>query len=488
MNKQYSWKRTEDMEIDLADLLLRLCRKWKQAAACALVCGVILGGYGWMTGRENPDAAESDAIQEAELTQEEEQSVMAAVQLWNEISSLQTYMDNSVLMQIDPYHKHKSVMLCCIDNADRRELPRITESYLNYIVNGAAAEELKKSGSSEWKRDKSYLAELMSAYQKTYSSPYQITVEDAADSSMLSESLFYIEIVGRDSDAAKQMALDMQTVLKKYSKEVKEAAGSHKLTFVSSVESVTADSGLQTQQHDKKAVLASNRTNLKAMTDVFSRQQMELYTAASGQKEEDILEDDVNTEKSGSGVKYMFMGLLAGIFVYGAVFSCRYLFDDTVKSIEEMKSLYTFPFYGGILLKGRNRKSAGALSGAEKNACECGKAQVIHRIRLLCNQSGMSKLYAASDFMFEAQEKSCLESMAEQLKRWGICLVAAENICADPAAWEDLADTGSVLMICRMGTTTHKMIDDTMSFYLDNGIAVIGAAAFLRDEQVLWTL
>ena len=29
MEEKYSWKRTEEIEIDLADLLKRLCGKWK---------------------------------------------------------------------------------------------------------------------------------------------------------------------------------------------------------------------------------------------------------------------------------------------------------------------------------------------------------------------------------------------------------------------------------------------------------------------------
>lgn len=50
MNEKYSWKRTEDIELDLTDFLSGLFRRWKQFAAFALIFSLLLGGYGWMKG------------------------------------------------------------------------------------------------------------------------------------------------------------------------------------------------------------------------------------------------------------------------------------------------------------------------------------------------------------------------------------------------------------------------------------------------------
>ena len=46
MESQYSWKRTEDTEIDLTDLLYRLCVQWKRIAVCALAFALVFGGAG----------------------------------------------------------------------------------------------------------------------------------------------------------------------------------------------------------------------------------------------------------------------------------------------------------------------------------------------------------------------------------------------------------------------------------------------------------
>lgn len=521
MEKHDSWKRTEDIEIDLADLFCRLCGQWKRLAVCALASAVLLGGYGWMkagnrqtavlgteentaagdTGQEIPGGTDVDLLQEGKKTGEgvlseaEEQAVADAIRLEGEIMALETYLDHSVLMQLDPYHKAKYIMLYCIEHAERQELPKITESYLNFVQNGGAADALIKFGSS-WKMDKSCLAELIAAYQKIYSFPDQVVAASLQDAgSRITESLFYVEITGRNTREAEKMALDLREILEEYSGKVKETVGNHRLELLNSLESVTADSVLQSQQHDKKALLSSNKTSLKAMTDAFSGEQLAAYEAASqkgGQEEtEETVSDESYDTVSGqavvsavnlkSTVKYTFLGFVGGVLAYCCVFSCWYVFRDTVKSMEEMKRRYTFPVYGAVLLQDAERKSGRTVARMHQDAYGCTKAQMQNRIRLSCQKQGTEKFCAASDFPLSVPEREFLENMAGQFKDWGISMTVAENISSDTAAWDSLTETGNVLMVCRIGTTTRRMIDDAMNFYLENGIAVAGAAVFLQN-------
>ena len=483
MEEKYSWKRTDEIEIDLADLLKRLCGQWKQIAACAAVFAVILGGYGILKDKNSMEMNEQEtaALAQAEgieLTEAEEQAVADAVLLEKEIRGLETYLEHSVLMNLDPYHKKKAVMVYCISHVKRQEVAAVTESYMNFILNGGAADALKKSGS--WKKDKSYLAELLSAYTKTYSYPYQA----AADSDLMLESVFYIEITGTDDAFLTEITAALQDVLDGYSKKAVKKAGSHRLTLISSTQSTLADSGLQSQQHEKKAQLSSNRANLRAMTDAFHVEQLAVYRKAAGL--ENVQEEESGEAGSGSGtgrgIRYLIAGLAGGIFLYCGIYACWYLFSDTLKSMEDMRRRYIFPVYGGILPQSSERKKTGFLSRAGHEDCERGINRVLNRIRIACRKRGINKLYAVSDFAFSPQEKECLESMAGQLVKWGIEMKVSENALADTEVWDDLSEAGNLLMICRIGTTTYRIIDDAMGFYLENGIAVTGAAVFLRNK------
>lgn len=478
MGGQDSWKRTEEIEIDLRDFLQRFCRQWKWGFAFAIICAALLSGYQWINNGNVLNENESAPGIETELTEEEEQGVAAAVQMESEIEELETYLEQSVLMKINPYHKARYIMLYSIEYAKRQELQKITESYLNFLGNGGAADALRKSDGGEWKMDKSYLAELISAYQRTYSPPYQAAAEEADE---LTEMVFYVEITGNDAESAKKMAQDVQNILEAYAADVKAAAGSHRLVLVSSAESVTADSGLQAQQREKRSLLTSSRTNLKAVTDAFSKGQMAAYQDAAGVEAEEENGDLDNASNSVFNIKYIILGCVAGIFIYGGIFLCWYFFFDTVKSETELKRMYKFPIYGSIFIEGKRKKRFRFLPHIGSSS-ENGQEQILSRIRLACKKKEIFRICAASDGPLSVEEKECLERMAEKLKGWGIDMTVAENTGSDAAVWDVLADTGSVLLVCRIGMTTHQMIDDAMSFYLENGITAAGAVVFSENE------
>ncbi len=480
MDEQYSWKRTEEIEIDMADLLQRIFRQWKRIAVCALASALILGGSEWLK-----NLAEQD-----ELTEEEEQEAASAVLLENEIRELEEYLNESVLMHLDPYHKNKAVMLYSIDHAKRQELAAITESYLNFVSNGGAADVLRESGGI-WKTDKNYLAELICAYQKLYSSPYQVAVDGLDDSSMFSESLFYVEVTGRSAKEAEEMALDLQDVLEEYSAKAEEAAGSHRLVLVSSERSVTADSSLQTQQREKRALLSSDKANLKTMTNAFSEKQRKVYQEAVREKDtadqdeawKDSADDSASDETFRSVIEYVFLGLMGGMGVYCCAFACWYVFCDKIKNTEEMRRIYKFPVYGAIPLQsgaGKNDRTVPHIAGPD--AYGYTEAQVLNRIRLMCKKHGMTKLCAAADFPLSVQEKECLESISRQLKAWKIDMKVTESAGSNTEVWDVLSETGNVMLVCRIGTTTHRMIDDAMRFYLENGMTAACAVVFSQNR------
>lgn len=478
MEEKYSWKRTDEIEIDLADLLKRLCGQWKQIAACAIAAAVILGSYGWLKGRSVADAGVPDAAaEEILLTEAQEQAVADAVQLNKEIQGLETYLENSVLMQIDPYQKARHILFYRISQAERTELPVIAESYLNFILNGSAAQWLGIHTDS-WKMDKNYAAELIAAYQKSYSFPYQIIKDNSSGDSKVPDAVFYVEVTGRSAREAETMAFDMQEALKEYSAAAKKHAGRHNLVLISDAGTITWDSSLQTLQHDKKALLSANRTNLKAMTDAFNEGQSAAYQIAAGEESTGAQEaeqtgtadETVSGTDYGISMKNILLGFFCGSFLYCSIFSCWYLFRDTVKSVEEMKRLYTFPVFGEILLYQESGKESGEFR------------QVINRIRILCQKRGISKLYATSDAAFSQQEKEWMACIRQQLGEWGIHLDICEHAFWDSSLWDEMLRTGTVLIMCRTGNTTHKMIDDMMQFCLENGIVPAGAAAFSKER------
>lgn len=468
MNQNSSWKKTEEVEINLLDLLQKLCMQWKPILACAVVFACLLGGYKYVKDRGAAKTADnSELVKDIVLTDAEQRNVNTAIKLSEEIDEIEEYLRDSVLMNLDPYHKNRVVLLYSIDDATKKTKQKIVESYLNFLGSGRMLDAIIESDSKKWNMDKSYLAELFSAYQRSDNS-YQIIMNDTS-----AETLIYIETTGKDAEMAKDLASAVQTALKEYHSVVKESAGEHVMTLLSNEESVRTDNDIIGRKHDRNTVLASNLTTLKNLTDTFSEEQKAVYENAikkEGKEPEKVV-------SAGISKKYILLGFIGGIFVYCCLYACWYLLRDTIKSMAELKDHYNFPFYGGIVLKKGIKGNGQDLSGSQKDAFEREKAQMMNRVRLACQKQGASMICLATDFSLNEQEKVCLDSVSKQLKEWGINTVLGENISGNISVWDKLTEAGIVLMVYKIGTTTHQMIDEEMSFYLENDIAVIGAVA-----------
>ncbi len=458
MDKDFSWKKTQEVEIDLTDWIKSLLLHWKGMVICALAAAVLLGGYSYIKSKSIKEAAGRESAEEIELKEEEQQSVAEAVQLAKEIADLENYMEQSVLMQIDPYQKNRIVLLYSIGQTSKQELQKISESYLSFLSYGGAVGAVAQAD-SEWDGiGDSYLAELVSAWQRA-DSTYRIISENDVGS-IPAETLLYVEVTGVDAKMAEKLAADIQKALKDYEDEVQKVCGSHKLSLLKGEKSVVFDSSLLAQQREKKESLKSSRGNLKSMTEVFSHKQKAVYQEETGL---DFNEggQGTNAERAGVSFRYILLGVFAGVFGYCGLFACRYLMHDAIRSEKEFKAHYTIPFYGCIPV-GKRQKEAERIWG---------------RIRFMCRQQKVAKFCLAADSALSVQEKECMEQMKGKFEKWGIQPDVVEDLEGNISAWDQLADTGAVLLLCRLGHTSYATVDEQMGFYLENGIRVLGTVA-----------
>ncbi len=476
-----SWKKTEVTETDLMDLMRSFLRQWKRMFACALVFMLLFGGYGLFRNRSSghTDARQnlSDSMDGSDVTEDpialtkaQQQKIVVAAALAKETADLEEYLENSILMQIDAYHKPCVTLLYSIEDTEKYAQKKILESYVNFLANGGAVKELKKETYGSWKMKESYLAEML-AVRREADDPDKVILEDTANG--MSPELLYVELTGLDMEMAERLASDLQEVLRAYGQTAERITGKHALVLLNEAKGIKYDSRLQLKQHDNQAVLRTNIGNLKTLTDDFDEQQKAAYEKAAGISGESGEEPEVQKPENalkmtGSIAKYFLAGFACGLFLYGCMFAFRYLLLDTVKSVAELKERYRFPVYGSIILK--------------KGTVDDGsRAQILNRIRLACKKQKVSRLCMAAGISCSGWERECLDGLIRQLDDWGIHTVLAENIRGNVPVWDTVTDVGMVLMVYRIGRTTHRMIDEEMEFYLENEVTVLGAMA-LEDQ------
>ncbi len=473
MNGKDSWKKTEEVQVDLSDLLRSFAVRWKQAAACTLVCAALFGGYGWI--RQKNAVQQPVSIKDTKMTTEETKTVEDTVQLAEETEELEDYMQHSILMKVNPYRRNRTTMLFSIDGATNRTLPAIVESYLAFLTSKGITDALQREDVKTWKMDNRYVAELIAAWQKSDSTfPYQVLMEDDA-SAAPEQTLFYVETTGTDAKMAAKLAKDIQSSLEGYSSVVKKACGEHKLSLVSSQDSVKIDSGLLAQRDEKKQQLKAKQDSLKAASDALSTEQKAVFNNEFDREETEETEERVSLGNR-IPMKYIAFGIAGGIGIYGAWFALSYLLRDTVKSAAQLQAQYRFPLYGSISATAKKGGRQGGQSRYEQE-----KEILLNRIRLSCRKQGIHRLCLAADFEPDDQEQACLQELCGQLEQWGISAAAAWKIGKNAAQWDALSEVGNVLLVCKRGVTTHREIDEQMEFYQENGIRVTGAALFHTD-------
>ncbi len=466
MDRTDNYRKTGELEIDLAGLLTSFFLKWKQIAVCALAGMILLGSFGYLKNR-NADMPEETVTEEAELTEEESWNVAEAVQLKKENDAIEEYVENSVLMQTDAYHRESVLLQYCIQEADIHTLPKAVESYTAFLLYGQAAEAVQKSNEPFRKTQAVYLAELITAWQAA-DRQNEIITDSLQD--WKTEKILYVEVSGKDKEMTQQLADAVQKEMEKYASFVKKNCGSHELILLNEINRTRADNTLLAQQREKRSLLKVGRDNLKAMTDAMSEMQKIAYAKDCGIETEEKAEMIAGSDTS-SVLKYIVLGLCSGIFAYGCIFVCLYLMRNTVRSESEFQSYYNVPLYGSVSA----RKTAGK-TGQDKagNRLE----QTLGRIRLACKKQGIEKLCLAAEFSAGTKEQAVLEHILQQFQDWGIHAVIGKEPDSDISQWNMLEEAGTVLLVCSIGETTYPMVNHAMEFYCENDIDVMGAVLF----------
>lgn len=509
MNNDHSWYRTQEVEIDLLDLLRRLRIQWRKILICGLVAAVFAGGCSFLYSRNRlpetaaplmqEDAAQTEtAAVKVPLTKEEQkQGVEQAKQLQAEIDGLEGYLEDSILMQVDPFHKESRNLLFAIEGTQNWKAQKIAESYLNFLAYGAAGAVKKADHSMEY-IDNSYLSELITAIQKTNS-----TYNAENSGQTLSGILLQVGVTGQDAKMAERLASDIQNVLQDHHIEVKNTCGSHTLTLLDDTAGERVDYTLLTQQREKRALLTTVRTSLKTLVDGFDEEQKALYKIRSDEKDEEEQQPEMEeqgqelsagqrkTEEQGQelsagqaetdiqqgsiSIIAILFGFLGGMLIYCAGYACWYMLRDTIRSEGEFKDHYTIPFYGSIPVYKENTIT----SSAQKKKYQQRQTQLLSRIRLSCRKEGISRICLAVDALSETERQDALDTISLQLQELGIDAKLAENISGNPELWNSdlLVQAEAVILVCGLGSTTYRSVDDTMEFCVENGIAVLGAAA-----------
>lgn len=370
MNENMYNNYEDDMEIDLVDLLFYLLKKWRSLIVAVMI-GAILGA-GLYVVKNHQQQAEQ-AAQEAELLKNDEDEAfdekdyniskdikvnMDIAYQYRQLYNKQLeYNQKSIIMQLDPNEVYAGVLEYYISAENNTEL--ISELYQSILNDDDVLEELKDA--SGLKCETPYIKELISS-EDGKDKDVAINVNSNGEN-VEKHSFVTYRVVSTDQKSCEKMLQVLRERVEALRAEYEETYGAYGVSEVSSAISQVTDTTYLNAQRENVDRLSNYFTTMKNAESAFSDDEKTYYTNKYLAKE--YMNSD-NTEEAKavlleeaepvSKVKWLTIGVILLVMIWGCYYVVRYLLDSRVKTVSELQNTYHLPIIGTVQTGTSNSK------------------------------------------------------------------------------------------------------------------------------------
>ena len=360
----------DDMEIDLVDLLFYLLKKWRSLIV-AIVIGAILGA-GLYVVKNHQQQAEQ-AAQEAELLKNDEDETfdekdyniskdtkvnMDIAYQYRQLYNKQLeYNQKSIIMQLDPNAVYAGVLEYHISAENNTGL--IGELYQNILNEDDVLEELKDA--SGFKCETPYIKEVVSSWTSDDNAAF-INVNSHVEN-VEKHSFVTYRVVSTNQKSCEKMLQVLRERVEALQTENEEIYGAYGASEVSSAISQVTDTTYLNAQRDNVDRLSNYFSTMKNAESNFSDDEKTYYTNKYLAKEY-VDGDNVEEAKAVlleeaepvSKVKWLAIGVILLIMIWGGYYVVGYLLDSRVKTVSELQNTYHLPIIGIVQTETKDGK------------------------------------------------------------------------------------------------------------------------------------
>ena len=458
-------------EISLRHLFWKVMLGWKLWIVCAVLFAILLPGVKYAKDTRAYKAAQQpqqDEAQTVTFTKTEQQQIDDVKSLQVLLDKNSLYMQESLLMNIDPYQEHMLELKYYIDSdytynysKDNKQdyTSAITNAYVDYAANGLSQKEIWQD--VNMKAEDKYLAELVSA-------------------NVDSDNTFSVLVKYTDDESLQSVSKAIQKNLKDRQADIEERIGSHKLVLVSENYQIQTDSDLANAQKAVTDLIKSYQDQITTMTSAMTEEQLKAVDSevADESDSKTEAEDAVVATTPVFSKKYVILGFVMGIFLAALYLVCVAVLSNKLQEAEELVRFYKLRQFGiltqnkgskgltGFLLriKYRNQKMLSADASVQL---------AISNIELYCKNEGITKVFLTGSEI-ERVDKTTITKIVEGLGAKGIQTVYGENICYDAAAMREASEAGHVVLVEITDVSIYQEIEKELRMLKDWNVDVAG--------------
>ena len=408
--------------MNMKELFALLVRRCRAVLLTALIFAVLLGGVqAFRTSRSNSD--ESDVSAEEQIASQYADLAALKQQLTTtkaKVASLQEYVVQAPLMEIDPYRVYTTTMLIGLTPAENAPGASASQEYSDGAVCAAwlAGTDIQKLAA-----DTSF-AEIGNLY-----------LQDLFSAKPLSGGVLSLRTYGTSQERAEELA-DMlyQGLHRQFSGE------SSSTPTVNAVLSSATLCETNTEIADKQDKIFKELTTAKeSLTTLTSKVQSQESALPHG---------DETPSPVKSGVKYAVLGFAVGIILACLWILVKAMFSGRIETAGQLETMGGAPYWGTLAVaKRKSDRWADAILGetlwADRNAAAAHLAD-----RVAACDSASAGIAIISSLSDQPEE---LDDFVAALKDRDYSVSVIMNVASDPAAFACLKKNGLILLAERRG-------------------------------------
>jgi len=422
-----------DGVINIKDIFAEIVRKIWIILLCVVLGGGALGGYAIVSNSANASEKPIEET-EKELTDDEIKDVEEYVRDVRDAAAYEDYLDESILLNVNPYDLYRAELQYVIEASNVTELATLRASYIDYIRYGRLSCDV---AADDKKFTENALMDL-------------ISTDSNIDTQNTSLSVVNILIYAEDEKQAKQLTKSIKKQMDEYAENLSDVLAEHELKLLAENIMSTVNIDLVNYRYNYNNHLYNLEQEIENAELTFTKKQKELaYSMLGKVLEEDT--DEVVEEGDVNVLLYILLGLAAGAVGAIGVIVCVYFFTDNIKTEKETEQYAGVTHLGNCAcIKGTVwDKKADSLFYKEKNTnAEVGIEKIVENIKKICKEQGICEITMVGENYTDTKES--LNSIVAALKYVKIDAQCVENVC-------DATNTHIILLECLKKTTNMSV-------------------------------
>lgn len=495
----------EEVQIDLMTLLHYILRKWRSIIVVMLIVAVAANLYSVkksmseaaaVSTTEEVDIEKQIENAKEELTADELEQVEHVYSMYEYNSQLyqenEEYLEKSMLMQLNP-NEIPTVMLNYQfkkDQADE-ELSNIFTMYENTLLDEDTCTAIMQVFGEEYANTS--VRELISVTDTENGQNSDIIkLQNDKNSGILS-----IQIYAGSEEQCEQVAEIVKKRVMEYTEQLQQIFGTYTVNAISEQYYISSDSNLNMQKSDAVNAVNVAYTTMTNISAGLSEKQMGYFNLlVKESKDQPLVKEDTEaTENVTANVQYISMkfiliGLLAGMFLAVCWYAVVYIMTQTVKDVDEVKIITNLPVFGTVLRSNENGKrniidrwiDSWFAHDKKSENNELLLTRISHEVAMLAGQKDKRNLLVACSESDQNLKKQA-DSLVEKLRELGMNVTSTDSLVSDNTeVLKQLESADSAVFVEQLMKSERDQIREAVELCRRCQVEVLGSVIVGNDS------